>query len=199
MNEIEKMYELLNEVFKCKKCGEYHTSKMWVDKTTKHLESIGLIVKTIPILTKGLLKEKEKYIYVCPNCKKICNLEDIQYLSETISKSLKKETTIEVLLKNEKVDYDCFYDILKENNIGNWKNIISTKTIENHIIFKIMKKENVSDLLSVIENKNKQTKHWIYDLENPKEVPIPINSKKSLINALSLKEIDLQENIVCLI
>lgn len=199
MDNSQETYELLNEIFECKKCSGYNTSNVWMDKTRTHLESIGLIINDIPTLTKELIKDDTKYVYVCPSCKKVCNLDDIKHLSKRVANSLKKEVQIKILLESDKVDYDYFFKLLKENKIGNWNDIITTEDIKSHIISKIIQRINVSALLSVVEQKNHETKHWIYNIENPKSAPIPINSKRALTNALGLKETDLKRELICLL
>lgn len=194
------MLEILNEIFECRKCKVYNTSNLWVKETQKYLKNIGL-EGDIPVLTKELIDDNEIYFYICPTCKSLCYLKDkeIKHISE-VPTDLKKLVSIKDLLENDRVPYDYFHNALKDNDIGIWNNVCSSDSMKNIILSKIIKGINVSELISTIENvDNTNTKYWLFIKEDKDFIPIPINSKKDLVNLIEVSKSDLNKEILCLI
>lgn len=95
---------------------------------------------------------------------------------------------IKVMLKNNDVSFDKFYDYLHENDVGNWDNINSEDTIKDYCKEMIDEGIHIYHILEVINNNPSKNEIYIIWLGNSMETPIPINTKQDLLDGLGVKE-----------
>jgi len=101
-------------------------------------------------------------------------------------------------ITNDSIDYVDFYNILVDNNAGNWDDCQSTDTIINHIKELIdygCPEEKLSRTIGSFESQNCETGEWklFIDKDNVWTFE-PIENKQELATCIKLTESEL--NIV---
>ena len=106
--------------------------------------------------------------------------------------------TIREALYDEMVTYCEFRYALRDANIGEWDKIVSTEEIIEIAFEKLKEGEKVSHIVAEIESTYCSEEEWCFDKTKLSKIPTPINEKDDLIEALNIRELDLDEKLYSL-
>lgn len=96
-----------------------------------------------------------------------------------------KDKRVKDMLLDDAVDFDGFYNYLREHDIGNWDNVNSDITIKRYVVEMMKQDIPVAHILTAMENNKSDHDLYMIWLGNSMETPEPIDTKRGLFNALS--------------